>query len=653
MTTENQDDRFNDNNTYELGGAWVKFDKGVTVSKVSFSSDYSAVSIQNLPKDSSIVSVKTLLSEVGIPTSAAEIRIMTQTEQNKCSAIVKAEDPSFAKMACSKLGTYTTLPDIKAIIISPQLPYSQSPYQVDCRKVHCAWNRPVREARLEFEDKSTAIKVYKYFRTGNYRVPGSRITASYPENQKSEGKWVVNLAGLGEATKEQDIIQSMPESGRPQNVQLGEPNYVPDPDFDSTIVKSMLLEFGLLERWEASSNLKSKRFTANATFFEESSARDATSSLHNKPLSFSETTQLSVTLVASAKFKIQSRIYDIVRPRIDKQKAIWARQYIRSFEIPLKGLYRILKLEGDNHRSMVQAKEAVEKIISGDIIRMEGKDLRCGNFRQGGKEFKKVKLIEDAFKVAIIPDIRKSQFRIFGPEACSRSVLDGITTMLQDCVPESHVIELNEADFNWASMGGLRLLKSRLGEGKVSFNITPKNKRIFIRGSKADYNNAMAIIASKQIVSFNTNSHSEMECPTCLSEAEDPIRMSCDHVYCSDCFIQMCAAEKTAIREFRICCVKDTDSNGKICQKAFSLSEIQEHLPSEEFEGILEKSFESYITRHPGGFKYCQSPDCDQVYRVTSADSERPSTFTCKKSHILASRVLGLEAIALVHLVMR
>ncbi|KAL7787053.1 hypothetical protein V8C37DRAFT_274579 [Trichoderma ceciliae] len=625
------DDGSSDNDTFELGGAWVKFDNGATVSKITFSSDYSAVNVRNLPQDSSVNSVRALLRDVGIHTSAVEIRVMAQTEQNQCSAIMKAEDPSFAKTVCDKLDTYTTLPGIKATVIAPILPHNQSLYQVDCRKVHCAWSRPVREARLTFGAKNTAIRVNKGFKAGSYKVLGSRVTAAFPGNQKGQDGWLVMLTALGSATKEQDIIQAIPESDRPRNVQLGEPNYVADLEFDSTIVKSMLLEFGQLERWDVSSSSKAKRFTANAIFLEEASARDAMSSLHNKLLSFSDTTKLSLSLVASAKFKVPVKIYDVVRPRINAQKAIWERQYIRSFEIPLKGLYRILKLEGDNHRLMVQAKEAVEKIIGGEIVRMDGKDLRCGNFRNGGKEFKKVKLIEDTFKVVIVPDIRRSQFRVFGHEECSRHALERITTMLQDCISESHVIELDDVDFKWVSAGGLRLLKSQLGEGTAAFDITSKYKRIFIRGSRTDYNNAMAIIASKQIMSLNTISHSEMECPSCFCEAEDPIRMSCDHVYCSDCFVQMCVAEMTATREFRICCVKATDSNGKICQKAFSLSEIQEHLPSETFEDMLEKSFESYVTRHPDGFTYCPSPDCDQIYRISSPDSERPSTFTCKK----------------------
>ncbi|KAH6604064.1 hypothetical protein Trco_007510 [Trichoderma cornu-damae] len=613
--------------TYELGGAWVKFDNGATVSKVAFSSDYSAVSIRNLPQGSSVNTVRAMLEDVGIPTSAAEIRVTAQPEQQQCTAIIKAEDPSFAKKACAKLDTYTTLPDIKAVAVPPLLPHSRSPYQIDCRKVHCAWNRPVREAKLKFGARNTAARVQKQFRAGSYKVLGSKVMAVFQGSQRGQDGWVVKLTGLGGATEEQDIIRAIPEPDRPQNVELGEPSYVADMEFDSTIIKSMLLEFGPLERWDVSSSSKAKRFNAHGTFLEESSARDAASSLNNKPLSFSETTQLSVWLVASAKFKIPAKIYDVVRPRIEAQKAVWERQFIRCFEIPAKGLYRILRLEGDNHQQVVQAKESIERIIGGEVVRMDGKDLRCGNFRKDGEEHNKVKLIEDAFKVAIVPDIRRSQFRVFGLEECPGHVLERITTMLQGCICESHVIELNDADFMWALTGGLGVLKSQLGEGKVA----QKYRRIFIRGSKEDYNNAMAILTSKQIASFDAASRSEMECTTCLCEAEDPIRMSCDHVYCSACFVQMCESEMTATREFRICCVKATDSNGKVCQKAFSLSEIQEHLPSETFEDVLSKSFESYVTRHPADFTYCPSPDCGQIYRVASRDAENPVTFTCNK----------------------
>ncbi|UKZ52322.1 hypothetical protein TrVGV298_006097 [Trichoderma virens] len=611
----------NDNYTYELGGAWVKFNDGGKVSKVVFASDYSAINIRNLPQTSSTASIKIMLENVGIPTLGVDIRLIAQTGQDQCAAILKAEDPLFAKTACTRLATYTTLPDMKVVVVPPIMPHSQSPCQIDCRKVHCAWSRPTIEARLTFGTKSHAVKLSK---AGNYKGPGSKITTQV---QQIPDGWMVKLIGLGVTVSEQDIINTIPISERPLKVELGEPSYVVDSEFDTTIIKSMLLESGPLERWEVSSNSKSKRFNAYGTFLDESSASDAASTLNNKPLSFSKTTRLSVSVVASAKFKIPTKIYGMVRPRITAQKQIWDRQYIQFSEFPSKGQYQVLKLEGDNHQLVVQAKEYIEKIVKGDIVRMEGKDLRCGNFRKDGKEFKKVQVIEDTFNVLIVPDIRKSQFRILGRKAVPKDTLESITKMLQDCISESHVIELDELDFRWATSGGFRLLRSQLGSGIACLDITSRYKRILIRGSKADYNNAMTIIATRRVLPRDTDSRPGMECPTCFCEPDEPIRMSCDHVYCSDCFVQMCVAEMTTTGEFLICCPK-TNSYGGVCNQAFSLSEIQEHLPSETFDDVLTKSFESYIVRHPADFTYCPTPDCDQVYRITSHDSEYPNIFT-------------------------
>ncbi|EHK20984.1 uncharacterized protein TRIVIDRAFT_171001 [Trichoderma virens Gv29-8] len=565
-----------------------------------------------------------MLENVGIPTLGVDIRLIAQTGQDQCAAILKAEDPLFAKTACTRLATYTTLPDMKVVVVPPIMPHSQSPCQIDCRKVHCAWSRPTIEARLTFGTKSHAVKLSK---AGNYKGPGSKITTQV---QQIPDGWMVKLIGLGVTVSEQDIINTIPISERPLKVELGEPSYVVDSEFDTTIIKSMLLESGPLERWEVSSNSKSKRFNAYGTFLDESSASDAASTLNNKPLSFSKTTRLSVSVVASAKFKIPTKIYGMVRPRITAQKQIWDRQYIQFSEFPSKGQYQVLKLEGDNHQLVVQAKEYIEKIVKGDIVRMEGKDLRCGNFRKDGKEFKKVQVIEDTFNVLIVPDIRKSQFRILGRKAVPKDTLESITKMLQDCISESHVIELDELDFRWATSGGFRLLRSQLGSGIACLDITSRYKRILIRGSKADYNNAMTIIATRRVLPRDTDSRPGMECPTCFCEPDEPIRMSCDHVYCSDCFVQMCVAEMTTTGEFLICCPK-TNSYGGVCNQAFSLSEIQEHLPSETFDDVLTKSFESYIVRHPADFTYCPTPDCDQVYRITSHDSEYPNIFTCKK----------------------
>ncbi|KAK5993553.1 ATP-dependent RNA helicase DEAH12-like protein [Cladobotryum mycophilum] len=631
MTTDNN--ASNDNQTYEFGGAWAKFGNGATVSKIFLSSDFSAVRIRNLPLNSTVNSVKAILADVGIQVPAAEMRVMTHTDQGNCSATVKAEDPSFAKNVCNRLRTYTTLPGIEGVVIPVGMGQSQSLHQVDCRKVHCSWLRPTRVVQLSFATRTIALRVQKKFNTGNYKVLGNKVTASAPTGQGNQDQsgWKVTLRGLPDTIEEKNITQGIPEADKPRLVEIGAPSYVADLEFDSTVVKSMLLEFGQLERWEVSPNSKGKRVNAHATFFEEAHARDAASSLHNKALSFSEKTQLAVRVVTSAKFKVSTRVYEAVQKQIKSQKIVWERQFMRYFEYPTQGLYRNLKLEGDNHQQVAKAKESIEKIIGGEVVRVEGKDLRNANFRNGGDEFKKIKTIEDSLKVVIVPDVRTSQFRVFGLEANSGATLERIRTMIQDCLSDSHTIELSIDDFRWLSRGGFALLEARLGKGKAALNITARQKHVCIRGSKADYNKAMTIIASRQPGSAGALSHSETACSSCWCEAEEPIRMSCHHVYCSDCFVGMCVAEMTGQKEFHISCVKAVGSGQDTCQKAFSLVELQEHLPSETFEDILEASFASYVGRHPADFRYCPTPDCGQIYRVSSPDTDSPSTFTCKK----------------------
>lgn len=609
----------------------MKFDSGATVSKVSLRSDYkcSTINMENLPANTSRLSViKLLAAAVTTSKTMVELRLFSHWEQKTCSAFVKSDDASFIETACSKLNSLAPFPGFKASIMPIKYPVSQSPYQVDCRKVLCAWNRPTREANLIFGDKTTALIAHKILKARECNVVASKISIAYPNDLEHQRKWVIKLEGLSEATKEQDIIEAIPKFDRPHTVHLGEPSHVSDPDRDSGILKSMLLELGPLEQWSVSSDTNGKRFNAYATFFHESSARDAVAILRDKS-PFKATAKPSVALVASVSFEMENKIYDIVSPQIDKLKTVWTRQHIIVSIIPSRYPFRMLTLECEDHQLLVQAKAALEEVISGQIIRMDGKDLRFGNFQRFGKGLQQIKSIEDSFKVVIIPDIRKSQFRIFRQEECPQSTLDEITIMLQDCTPEGHVIELNDADFLWASKGGFRVLKSQLGGGKLSFhNFTPRNRCIFVRGSMKNYNIAIAIIASKKIIAAKK---AEMECPSCLCEAQNPIRMSCGHVYCSDCFIEMCEAEKTATREFRICCVKAINASGTECQRPFSLSELQEHLPAEAFEAVLEKSFESYVSHHPGDLTYCQTPDCDQVYRISPPGTERPSTFTCKK----------------------
>ena len=122
-----------------------------------------------------------------------------------------------------------------------------------------------------------------------------------------------------------------------------------------------------------------------------------------------------------------------------------------------------------------------------------------------------------------------------------------------------------------------------------------------------------------------TSKEALADCAVCWTEAEEPIRTSCGHVYSGRCFTDMCQAEASVSTEYRIKCV----SEGRF-GNILTLAELQECLSSAAFEDVLEAFFASYIRRHPASFRYCPKPDCGGIYRpAPEGNPLTKSIFTC------------------------
>ncbi|KPM43733.1 hypothetical protein AK830_g2777 [Neonectria ditissima] len=627
---EEKDDEPTENWTRELGGAWVQFGDGATTIKVSLPSDFSAIRIINLPYFGSVGYVTKILSDVGVAISPDDVRIMKTAASDKCSAIVKVEDPTFAKTACGKLRTCVGLQDHQPVSIPVPVPAGSNFHQVDCRQVHCSWHRPARSACLIFESNEIARRVFVKFIKGKYQVLGAKATVKQPvarrNDKPSETTWVVELTGLADTVEAQDVMQGITAIDNPRQIEMGEPSYVADLDVDSTLIKSMLYEFGPLERWDVSDSSKGRRIKAQATFVEEAQARDAAMSLDKKALPFCGTGKLFVQLVTTVKFKVSTRVYDVVQKQINSNKAAWERKYIRLFALSPRGFYRILKLQGENRQLVAEAQKNLERIISGRVMRIDGKDLRLANLKMDGNIVKRLKKIEEDLGVVIIRDVRASQVRVFGPEASFAMATEALHRLIQDMNVASHLIKLDqEAELRWALEGGFKQLESQLGRDKVVFDLT--SRHILIHGTEKDAADAKLVISYRETGSLGNTSNSQMECPVCLCEAEEPVYTSCNHVYCGFCFVNMCRAEASTSKDFCVACVGGLGS----CGKALDISEIHSVLLSETFEDVMAASFASHVRRHPDQFRYCPTPDCSQVYRVASNPTALSTTFTCGK----------------------
>ncbi|KAF5011131.1 hypothetical protein FDECE_2739 [Fusarium decemcellulare] len=554
----------------ELGGAWAEFGDGATIKAVSLPSDFSAIRIRNIPRIHSTKSILELLADVNLFLVPSDIRLINHVDSGNSTAIIKVKDPAFAKTACTRLGTSVAARSFDVSPISVPMPKGSSFHQVDSRQVRCSWHRPSRTACLEFGSKKTAVHVFHMFQSGKYKINGTKVMANYPiaRGQQREGMtWLVKLTSLPEAVDDEDITKSMARSDMPDIVAIGELNYEADMEIDPTLIQSMLYEFGPLERWDVSDDPKSRRIKAHATFIEESQARAAASSLHGKPLPFCPTSKLFVQLVTSVKFKVSSRVYNVVQERIDWQKRAWERQYIRFFMFPRGGSYRILKLEGEDRQLVAEAQKDLECIINGQAMTKDGKNIWHSDFKISKDVYKSVKKIEDDLGVVIIRNASLSQIRVFGPQEQFPLAVEALHRLIEDTI--------------------------------ASAPTNPMKK-----GRNLD-----------------------TDCTICLTPAEEPLLTSCNHVYCGLCFVNMCEAEASKSKDFRITC----EGNEGECGRILPLLEIHGLLMAETFEDILKASFISYVRRHPNEFRYCPTPDCDRIYRVASDPTVLRTEFTCGK----------------------
>lgn len=184
-------------------------------------------------------------------------------------------------------------------------------------------------------------------------------------------------------------------------------------------------------------------------------------------------------------------------------------------------------------------------------------------------------------------------------------------------------IDLDAEIFQWACNGGFNAIGDAFSEGAVAFDMVSTLKRIQVMGSEGDLEIARSVIVRRHIMTRQETNPGAI-CAVCWTDSQNPVQMKCCHVYCVECFEHPCRSRASAIeREGRICCQGDQG----MCEVAFSLEEIQEHLSSAAFEGVLEDSFASYIRRHPQDFRYCPTPDCSQVYRGSSS----ARIYTCSK----------------------
>ncbi|KAI1474736.1 hypothetical protein F4774DRAFT_399548 [Daldinia eschscholtzii] len=620
-----------------IGSALVHFGLGALVEDISLPSDFSTIQISDLPQDITKDYVLDLLRSHNIDTPVEpEVRIIHKPGIS--SALVKVRDPEFAKTAARKLSLQNTPLVVQgkkptATPVQNHIKSDSSTLRVDCCKVHISWHKPSKTVWLNFGNEGIARRVDNNFRAGEYKVLDQIVHCNGPsrgETFHNPLAWTVCLTGVpGPATKSDIQASIIHQADKPRGIQLGRPTYTDDDETSSAKVKSLFMSIGPLDWWEFTPDTAGKRMNASARFQIEDDAREAATLLNKTPLPFNRNAKLTVQLVHMVKFKVHVKVYEAVQAQLKANIRAWKAAHLTYVAYPESNppkWYRVLKLEGEEERQVAKAQDTISQIISGVVAKDDHSTLWHPALRKNGVLFEQLSQIEQRNGIAIVRNKVKSQLQLYGSQkACEMSQVE-IAKMIRDESSRRFDIHLNEHEFSWALRGGLRSIEKRLGSEKVVFDITPTPKCITIIGTAKDYDIATSLVHGKVEACMETKIQGNQDCSVCWNGAEDPIHTQCGHVYCLDCFENLCFS---AMKNDKITSISCVGGSGN-CSKTMGLSELQEHLSSSSFEDLLEESLNSYIRHNLDVFRYCPSADCGYIYRINAV----PRVQICPKCHV-------------------
>ncbi|KAI0890797.1 hypothetical protein F4806DRAFT_370652 [Annulohypoxylon nitens] len=632
--------------TRTIGGGVIQFEAGAAVTKVSLPSDFSTVRITELPAHSTKESVEKLLRSEGL-VATTNIQIWMTNQGTLSSALVKVEDPDFAKSILQKFGPFRSPTRIFLRPFATQIETSvlsdSNVLQIDCKKLHVSWPKPTKNVWLYYDTgPDPAHRVKEKVESGRYKILNRRVQCgevtwvdnSFPGWAKTESPlpkrtdtplegWGINLTQVPIDATTLDVDQSIRyHPDKPDIIALGYPSY-PVYNGGEGSSEELRLRFAPtspIESWELVPNSKyTDKYTAIVRFQNEDDAREAVRVRHLTDVPFDKPSKLTVKLVYTAKFKVAENIYRAVQTQLNESLPSWKASNLRFRALENSDpprWYRVLKIEGWTANEVAEAMNTIANITSGMVAREGSSMLWHPEFCRNGPLSKRLELLGSKNDVVIVRDKAKSQIRLYGPQTGCKKVQADVVKLLKDMKTQHFYINLDVTELDWVLRGGWEAIEDEIGPEKVNLEITTDPERLTMFGTAEDYYAACRVIGHKEVIQTEMNGpiQNPQNCCVCWTETENPIQTRCSHIYCVNCFENLCTSSVTKETLTKVCCVGESAT----CAKILSLAELQENLPSNAYEELLEKSLTAYIRHHPESFRNCPSVDCGYLYRVST-----------------------------------
>jgi hypothetical protein len=286
-----------------------------------------------------------------------------------------------------------------------------------------------------------------------------------------------------------------------------------------------------------------------------------------------------------------------------------------------------LRVVGSDKKAVGSLKVRVERLAAGENITC------CDRFflSDEGNEF-----LERLFKkthVYVFCDARLSVLKAFGGPDAVEVARKEIKKQIDKLAAMEFAINLKVQSIKFFVRKGVQILREMVGEDNVTFDVSSMPCRITVRGGQ-DARHALRKLVDESLSEpiRGVRKNKLNECPICFDDAINPFPLACGHYYCNGCLQHLLTSAING-KQVPLCCI----GNQNHCRTPIPIPVIERFLPLARVNQLLENAFRVFVDQHPQNFRYCSTPDCAQIYRVTKkpAFSQCPSCFAeiCSRCH--------------------
>lgn len=312
----------------------------------------------------------------------------------------------------------------------------------------------------------------------------------------------------------------------------------------------------------------------------------------------------------------------------------------------LKSGHYSIDIVAESPEQLAKDKVNIDKIVEGDILECNTQQNLLLMFRKDGRL--KAEQVAQATDVLISVDERNMKVIIQGKANNRAKAIE----MLHEYIDKNAAT--SEKDVCLKGNGNPRGLMKELyiryknefkdlqtAAGLLNIHFNLRSHVITLSGPDLAIARAMEminIVKSELLNHENVNIVTEelTDCPICLCPVDesDVIRLEyCGHAYCRMCLANM-MQNAVSNKEFPINC------SAEACNKPLVMRDLnmQLKLGVVKMQVLLEAALDCFIVKNNAKFRYCITPNCPMVYRVTDKEESfhctQCSTLICTACHL-------------------